>query len=266
MTEEEERNFPHKNVITRALGMRETVQVDIRSHQIKSGDVYILCSDGLSGMVRRRSDRADRVEREEPRARGRRARRCGEPQRRHRQRHDAAAAVSGGLGVGVKYRVASGKLTVKARSSVHDTTTVWDKVTGDGRRRCRTRSSAANATFAVDMTSFDAGDWLKNRKLRKDFDMDAHPDAQRSARRACRDVVRDGAKFTATAEGVLRWRGKEVVLVARRPWYARSTSASKPPRTFELDIKKLGLRAAVPDVQDGGRGHRRGHRARRAQV
>jgi serine/threonine protein phosphatase PrpC len=27
------------------------VQVDIRSHQIKSGDVYILCSDGLSGMV-----------------------------------------------------------------------------------------------------------------------------------------------------------------------------------------------------------------------
>ena len=51
MTEEEERNFPHKNVITRALGMRETVQVDIRAHQIKSGDVFLLCSDGLSGMV-----------------------------------------------------------------------------------------------------------------------------------------------------------------------------------------------------------------------
>lgn len=51
MTEEEERNFPHKNVITRALGMRETVQVDIRSYPIKSGDVYILCSDGLSGML-----------------------------------------------------------------------------------------------------------------------------------------------------------------------------------------------------------------------
>jgi serine/threonine protein phosphatase PrpC len=51
MTEEEERNFPHKNVITRALGMRETVQVDIRAHQIRSGDVYLLCSDGLSGMV-----------------------------------------------------------------------------------------------------------------------------------------------------------------------------------------------------------------------
>src|SRR5690606_18586225 len=51
MSEEEERNFPHKNVITRALGMRETVQVDIRGHQIEDGDVYVLCSDGLSGMV-----------------------------------------------------------------------------------------------------------------------------------------------------------------------------------------------------------------------
>jgi protein phosphatase len=51
MTEEEERNFPHKNVITRALGMRETVQVDVRAHQIQDGDIYVLCSDGLSGMV-----------------------------------------------------------------------------------------------------------------------------------------------------------------------------------------------------------------------
>jgi len=51
MTEEEERNFPHKNVITRALGMRETVQVDIRAHQIVDGDTFVFCSDGLSGMV-----------------------------------------------------------------------------------------------------------------------------------------------------------------------------------------------------------------------
>jgi protein phosphatase len=51
MTEEEERNFPHKNVITRALGMRETVQVDIKSHQIEDGDIYVMCSDGLSGML-----------------------------------------------------------------------------------------------------------------------------------------------------------------------------------------------------------------------
>ena len=51
MSDEEQKKFPHKNVITRALGMRETVQVDIRGFQIESGDIYVLCSDGLSGMV-----------------------------------------------------------------------------------------------------------------------------------------------------------------------------------------------------------------------
>ena len=35
MSEEEQRNFPHKNVITRALGMRETVQVDVLAHDIQ---------------------------------------------------------------------------------------------------------------------------------------------------------------------------------------------------------------------------------------
>lgn len=51
LTEEEIANFPHKNVIVRALGMKETVKVDTRLDIPQPGDVYILCSDGLSGMV-----------------------------------------------------------------------------------------------------------------------------------------------------------------------------------------------------------------------
>jgi serine/threonine protein phosphatase PrpC len=51
LTEEEARNFPHKNVITRALGMRENVVVDIGKCEIEDGDRYVLCSDGLSGML-----------------------------------------------------------------------------------------------------------------------------------------------------------------------------------------------------------------------
>jgi protein phosphatase len=43
--------FPHKNVIVRALGMRDTVQVDVYVDAPRMGDVYVLCSDGLSGMV-----------------------------------------------------------------------------------------------------------------------------------------------------------------------------------------------------------------------
>lgn len=51
LTPEEIENFPHKNVIVRALGMKETVQVDIRTEQPRVGDIFLLCSDGLSGMI-----------------------------------------------------------------------------------------------------------------------------------------------------------------------------------------------------------------------
>lgn len=50
LTEEQRAELP-KNVITRALGMQDQVVVDL-SHDIpRPGDVYVLCSDGLSGMV-----------------------------------------------------------------------------------------------------------------------------------------------------------------------------------------------------------------------
>lgn len=52
LTPEELENFPHKNVIVRALGMKETVQVDINRVRPKVGDIFLLCTDGLSGMVK----------------------------------------------------------------------------------------------------------------------------------------------------------------------------------------------------------------------
>ncbi len=40
-----------RNVITRALGMNERVVVDVASEELMAGDRYVLCSDGLSGMI-----------------------------------------------------------------------------------------------------------------------------------------------------------------------------------------------------------------------
>jgi len=137
----------------------------------------------------------------------------------------------------MKYRT-TGKLVVKARSSVHDTTTVWDKITGDVEAD-PDAIEAAVARFSVDMTSFDAGDWLKNRKLRKDFDLEGHPTATFELERVS-EVVRDGAKFEAKAEGQLRWRGKVVPLKlsGKGSLDADRLTASA---TFDLDIKLLGL-------------------------
>ncbi|HTL34212.1 MAG TPA: Stp1/IreP family PP2C-type Ser/Thr phosphatase [Kofleriaceae bacterium] len=51
MTREEENNFPHKNVITRALGLNDEVEVEVKRMDLQVGDEFLLCSDGLSGHV-----------------------------------------------------------------------------------------------------------------------------------------------------------------------------------------------------------------------
>jgi protein phosphatase len=51
MTQEEIDAFPHKNVIVRALGMKDQVEVDVITREVDEGDLLLLCSDGLSGML-----------------------------------------------------------------------------------------------------------------------------------------------------------------------------------------------------------------------
>lgn len=43
--------FPHKNVIVRALGMRDELEVDLVRLPLEEGDLVLLCCDGLSGML-----------------------------------------------------------------------------------------------------------------------------------------------------------------------------------------------------------------------
>lgn len=51
LTADEIEAFPHKNIIVRALGMKESVLVDINKVTPQDGDIFLLCSDGLTGMV-----------------------------------------------------------------------------------------------------------------------------------------------------------------------------------------------------------------------
>jgi protein phosphatase len=41
----------NRNVITRALGIYQDVAVDVAHHDTRPGDIYMLCSDGLTGMA-----------------------------------------------------------------------------------------------------------------------------------------------------------------------------------------------------------------------
>jgi len=47
----EAKTLVNRNVITRALGVKDSVEIDISVRRIKDGDIYILCSDGLCGFV-----------------------------------------------------------------------------------------------------------------------------------------------------------------------------------------------------------------------
>ena len=52
LTEEEAETFEHNNIILQALGTAESVQVDLTYVDLRQGDTLMLCSDGLSGMIR----------------------------------------------------------------------------------------------------------------------------------------------------------------------------------------------------------------------
>jgi serine/threonine protein phosphatase PrpC len=51
LTPEEAEEHPQRSIITRALGPEATVEVDTRSFGARAGDVYLICSDGLTTML-----------------------------------------------------------------------------------------------------------------------------------------------------------------------------------------------------------------------
>ena len=51
LTLEQAANSTYKNLVTRALGVDDTVLLDLSEFEVQPGDLYVMCSDGLSDMV-----------------------------------------------------------------------------------------------------------------------------------------------------------------------------------------------------------------------
>ena len=51
ISEEDAKNSPQKNLITRALGIDAIAEADVQEFRTRPGDLYLLCSDGLSDLV-----------------------------------------------------------------------------------------------------------------------------------------------------------------------------------------------------------------------
>lgn len=51
LTVEQAATSSHKNLVTRALGVEDAVMLELNEHAVESGDLYLMCSDGLSDMA-----------------------------------------------------------------------------------------------------------------------------------------------------------------------------------------------------------------------
>lgn len=51
ITPEQAVQSPHRNLVTRALGIERQVELEMHEHSVRAGDLFLLCSDGLSEMV-----------------------------------------------------------------------------------------------------------------------------------------------------------------------------------------------------------------------
>lgn len=51
LTAEQARHSQNKNLVTRALGVGMTVETEVNEYEVETGDVYLLCSDGLNDML-----------------------------------------------------------------------------------------------------------------------------------------------------------------------------------------------------------------------
>jgi protein phosphatase len=51
LTAQEIEKHPLRNVITKAIGAKETIEIEVVEHRFKPGDIALLCSDGLHSMI-----------------------------------------------------------------------------------------------------------------------------------------------------------------------------------------------------------------------
>jgi polyisoprenoid-binding protein YceI len=145
--------------------------------------------------------------------------------------------VRGGV---TRYAVTGGRVHVTARSSIHDTRTIWSKLEGTVEVDPADPGAGAAANVRVDMRAYDAGDRLKNWKLRSDLQPDEHPTATFRLERLDEVRAAGEGRFEAIAVGILSWRGREVPV--RAPGSGRlGPEAIEAEATFELDVTGLGV-------------------------
>jgi polyisoprenoid-binding protein YceI len=134
---------------------------------------------------------------------------------------------------------AASRVLVRARSSIHDTDTRWTALSGTIEADVADLTTAT-ADVLVDMTRHDAGDFLRNRKLRKDLAVERYPEA-RYRLSGLRDITsRTPSSFTASADGTISWHSRDVTVTAAGEATFEERQLRATAR-FELDVRAFGV-------------------------
>jgi polyisoprenoid-binding protein YceI len=135
---------------------------------------------------------------------------------------------------------AASRVVVRARSNIHDTDTSWTALSGTIDADPADLAANAAADVTVDMTQYDAGDFLRNRKLRKDLSVDRHREARYRLIRLHDVVDRGGGRFTAGADGTVSWHGREVPVALAGEGVIAGDQLRATAR-FDLDVRSFGV-------------------------
>ncbi len=96
LTEEQASEHPQRSIITRALGPEPTVDVDTMTYPARPGDVFLLCSDGLTTMLSEEDIVEELAPDPRPAARGAQPDPRRQRGRRSRQHHRRRLPARGG--------------------------------------------------------------------------------------------------------------------------------------------------------------------------
>jgi hypothetical protein len=139
-----------------------------------------------------------------------------------------------------RYAITKGEVVVKIRSSIHDSITVWSKPGGFITLDPEAPANGPNSEITLDMRVFNAGDRLKNWKVKSDLEPDKYPEAkfQLSRIESLREPT--AGTFEGIALGIILWRGKSAEIRAKGTAVIdRRTIEAKA--TFELNVRSLGV-------------------------
>ena len=142
----------------------------------------------------------------------------------------------------MRYRVDTGgsRLVARARSPMHEVQIIWNSMRGTVSVDPSNPTKGVEATVEVDMLQYDAGDWLRNRKIRKDLALPRYPLATMELRKLMNLEAGSTGELHGEMEALLHWRDRTVSLPVRGQGKVSDKSLFAVC-TFQLEMGQLGI-------------------------